>query len=130
MRRLHELRILDHARMQLDCAHHLVGGGFYLVHAFGADVGYQRPLLDVVGENGLAALLVDGGVDVGEKAHPVDRLDVLVDDRVVERLAGLRGDVDADRVLFDALVTDDTDAGDYRLRLRTDPLCRKHRRQQ
>jgi len=127
--RLHELRILDHARMQFDCAHHLVGGGFYFAHAFGADVGYQRPFLDVVGENGLVALPLDRGVDVGEKTHSIDGFDVVIDDRVVERLAGLSGEMNPDRVLFDALITDDPDARDGRLRLRSRALCRKHQRQ-
>ena len=108
----------------------IVGGGLDLFHPFGADVGYQRPLLDVVGEDCLAPRLIKGRVNVGEKAHPGDRLDVLIDDRFVERLAGLRSDVDADRVLFNALVTDDADAGDYRGRLRTETLRRQHQRHQ
>ena len=81
--RLDELRIFDDPRVKLDRAHHLVGGGFYLAHPLGMNIGYQRPLFDVVGENRLAVLLIDAGVDVGEKAHPVNRLDVLVDDRVI-----------------------------------------------
>jgi hypothetical protein len=44
-------------------------------------------------------------------------------------LAGLGGEMNPDRVLFDALITDDTDARDCRLRLRSGTLCRKHQRQ-
>ena len=48
---------------------------------------------------------------------------------LVSWLAGLGGEMNPDRVLFDALITDDTDARDCRLRLRSGTLCRKHQRQ-
>src|ERR1700758_4376153 len=116
--------------MYLDGTHDLIGSGFDLAHSLGPDIGDKWPFLDVVGKDSLPARLINGGVNIGKKDHPVDRLYVLVDDRVIERLAGLRAYVDSDRVLFDALVTDDTDAGDSRRRLRTDALRRNYQRQQ
>src|ERR1700677_273403 len=100
--------------MQLDRAYHFISGRFYLAHPLGVNVGYQWAFLDVISQNCLAGRLVDAGVDVGEKDHPVNSLDVLGDGRVVERLAGLRVEVNTDGVLFDALVTDNADPGDCR----------------
>src|SRR5690348_15824124 len=69
-------------------------------------------------------------MDVREEAHPVNRLDVLINCCRVERLTGLGAYVDPDSVVFDALIADDTDALDRRGRgrLRVDKLRREHRR--
>ena len=47
-----------------------------------------------------------------EEAHLVDRLDILVDLRLVERLARPRLDMDPNRVVLDALITVDEDFRD------------------
>jgi len=65
---------------------------------------------------------------IEEKPQFVNRLDVRIDRRRVVRLAYLLSDVDANRVLFDALITGDLNLGDYRLRsLRARDGCREHR---
>jgi hypothetical protein len=65
-----------------------------------------------------------------EKAHPIDVLDILIDQRWIERLSGVRIDVNFDRVGLDALISLDPNFRNYwggRLRLRRrDPIqqCR------
>src|SRR5216683_1002142 len=49
-----------------------------------------------------------------EKVHAVDSLDVLIDDRIVKRLAYARGNMERNCIVLDALVADDADFGDKR----------------
>jgi hypothetical protein len=58
--------------------------------------------------------MLDFGADMLEKAHAVDSLDVLIDDRIVKRLAYARGNMERNGVVLDALVADDADFGDKR----------------
>src|SRR5262245_15588346 len=70
---------------------------------------------------GLVAVVAGGlhaAADLVEDAHRVDRADVAVDRRLVERLPRLRPEVHADRVLLHADVPRDADARDRRLALR------------
>ena len=96
------------------------------LHPVKLDVGNLRALLDVVHQHVLPALLHDVRTHVGEKAQPEDRLDVGRFRIRIERLTDLLRDVDANRVFFDALITDDLNLVDYRT-LRARHRRREHR---
>ena len=120
-------RIEDRPRMHLGRRDYFVVVRVYRLHPVELDVGYLRALLHVVDQHVLTALLHDVRALIREESQPGNRLEVRSYGRRIERLSNLLRDVDANRVLFDALIADDINLGDYRRSLRARGGCGKHR---
>src|SRR5690242_15514491 len=108
-RSLDPVTVEDCPRMKLDGVDHLVLGGLDVFHALEPHIGDEWPFGNPEDQNCLATGMLDFGADMVEKAHAVDRLDVLIDDRIVKRLAYARGNMERNRVVLDALVAVDAD---------------------